>query len=131
MSPEERGLREAYAALNRNDIAGFTALFDPEIERVEPPGFPNSGTYRGLAAVTALFLEARGSWAEGRCEAERVVVAGDRAVVGVHVRVRLKGATDWIDARIGDVFVFREGRVIQFRTFVDERQAFEWAGIGS
>jgi hypothetical protein len=122
-------IREAYAALNRNDIPGFLAIFDPEIERIEPPGFPLSGTYHGLAAVTAHFEKARRTWAEGSCEPERVIVAGDRVVVLVHVRVRLKNETEWREGRVGDVFTFRNGKVIQFRTFADEKQALEWAGL--
>ena len=122
-------LRAAYAALNRNDVPGFVAIFDPQIERVEPADFPQGGTYRGLAAVTAHVSKGRGTWAEGGCEPERFIVAGDRVVVFVRVRVRLKDDTDWREGRVADVFTFRNGKATQFRTFADERQALEWAGV--
>jgi ketosteroid isomerase-like protein len=32
---------------------------------------------------------------------------------------------------IADVFTFRDGKAIQFRTFADERPALEWAGVDS
>ena len=129
LASETEALKEAYAALNRNDIPGFMQIFDPEIERVEPEGFPTSGTYRGLEAVTAIFSQARSTWAEGACEPERFLVAGDKIIVFVHVRVRLKDNTHWIDARIADVFTWRQGKAIQFRTFADEHQALAWAGV--
>ena len=125
---EIEAIREAYAALNRNDLAGFAQIFDPSIERVEPAGFPNSGTYHGIDTVMALWSEARSTWAEGGCYPEQFVAAGDKIVVSVHVRVRLKDHDDWIDAHIGDAFTFRDGKAIQFRTFADEQQALEWAG---
>ncbi len=126
---ETEALREAYAALNRNDIPGFAAVFDPQIERIEPAEFPQGGTYHGLAAVTEHVVKGRGTWAEGGCEPERFIVAGDRVIVFVHVRVRLKDETEWREGRIADVFTFRNGKAIQFRTFAEEQQALEWVGV--
>ena len=122
-------IRDAYAALNQNDISGFMQILDPDIERVEPEGFPMSGTYRGLETVTAQFIQARSTWAEGGCEPERFLVDGDKVIVFVHVRVRLKDHTEWIDGRIADVFVWRNGKAIQFRTFAEAQDALEWAGV--
>lgn len=126
---ETEAVRKAYDAINRNDIAGFAALLDPDIERVEPPGFPLAGTYHGLEAVKAHVSQGRSTWAEGACELDRMLVAGDKVVAFIHVRVRLKDHTDWIDGRVTDVFTFRNGRAIQFYSFADERQALEWAGV--
>lgn len=125
-SAEIEVIRQAYAALNRNDIPGFVHLFDPQIERVEPAGFPMSGTYRGIAAVTEHLTAGRGTWAEGSCEPRQFIVAGDRVIVLIDVHVRLKTETEWRNGRIADVFTFRDGKAIEFRTFGDERQAMEW-----
>ena len=54
---------------------------------------------------------------------------GDKVVVYLHVRVRLKGATDWIDARFADGFVFRDGRITEHRSFGERADAIAWAGI--
>lgn len=129
LSSEAKILEDAYAALNRNDVAGFVKDFDAGIVRVEPDAFPSAGTYRGIEAVTKHVSEGRSTWAEGGCEPERFIVAGDKVVVSVHVRVRLKDRTDWIDARIADGFAFRDGKAVEFRTFLDESEALEWAGI--
>ena len=129
LAAETEALREAYAALNRNDIPAMVKAFDPQIERIEPADFPQGGTYHGLEAVKTHISKGRGTWAEGSCEPERLIVAGDRIIVLIHVRVRLKNETEWREGRIADVFTFRNGKAIQFRTFADERQALEWAGV--
>ncbi|MFG0285344.1 MAG: nuclear transport factor 2 family protein [Phycisphaerales bacterium JB039] len=129
LAAETEALREAYAALNRNDVAGFIAIFDPQIERIEPADFPQAGTYHGLEAVKAHVAKGRGTWAEGGCEPQRFIVAGDRIIVLVHVRVRLKNETQWREGDVADVFTFRNGKAIQFRTFADGRQAMDWAGV--
>ncbi|MEP6946386.1 MAG: nuclear transport factor 2 family protein [Acidobacteriota bacterium] len=126
---ETESIRQAYAALNRNDIAGFVKDFDPQIERIEFEGTPNAGVFHGLEAVKAHVRKGRSTWAEGGCEPERLTVAGDKVVVSVHVRVRLKDQTEWLEGRTGDVFTFRDGKAIQFRTFGDESDAFAFAGL--
>ncbi len=118
-----------YAALNRNDLAAALRDFDPQIVRIEPDGFPTSGSHRGIETVRALFVSARERWAEGRCKPERFLARSDKLVVDVHVRVRLKDAIDWVNARIADGFVLRNGRIVEFRTFVQRADALAWAGI--
>ena len=129
LEAEIEALREAYAALNRNDVEGFIKDFDPQIERIEFEGSPAAGTFRGLEAVKGHVSQGRSTWAEGTCEPERFVVAGDKVVVFCHVRVRLKDQTDWLEGRTADVYTFRDGKVIQFRTFADAQEALDWAGL--
>lgn len=129
MTPEMELVKETYAAINRNDVEAAVKAFDPQIERIEPPGFPSSGTYRGHAAVMAHISKGRNTWAEGGCEVERFIAAGDKIVAFVHVRVRLKDHTEWIDGRFADVYTFRNGKAIQFRTFGERREALDWAGV--
>jgi len=129
ISSEIKALEAIYSAINRGDISAALPFLDPEIERVEPPGFPTSGVYRGHADVLAHWSQGRSTWAEGSCAPERFVVAGEKVVALLHVHVRLKNATEWIDARIADVFTFRDGKVVQMRTFADRRLALEWAGV--
>jgi ketosteroid isomerase-like protein len=126
---EAEALREAYAALNRNDIPAVVRAFDPEIEWTEPVEYPTGGTYHGLAEVTAHLSQSRETWAEGSCEPEQLIVAGDKIIVFAHVRARLKHETEWREGRIADVYTFRNGKAVQMRHFPDRRQALEWAGV--
>ena len=129
LAAETEALKQAYDALNRNDVPGFVEIFDPQIERIEFDGLPGGGTYHGLEAVKAHVSLHRGNWAEGCCKPERFLVANDRIVIFVHVRVRLKTETEWREGDVTDVYTFRSGKAIQFRTFADRDQALEWAGV--
>jgi uncharacterized protein len=129
LAAETEALREAYAALNRNDISATVKAFDPQIEWTEPAEYPGGGTSHGLADVEALLSRARATWAEGGCEPERFIFAGDKIIVFVYVCVRLKDNLEWIEGRLADVYTFRNGKVIQKRTFDEREQALEWAGV--
>jgi ketosteroid isomerase-like protein len=131
MSAEIEALERFFAAVNRNDMQAVTGDFDPEIERIEPEGFPTAGTYRGIAAVREHITKGRGTWAEGTCEPEKFLVNGDKVVVYLHARVRLKDSTDWIGGRFADGFVFRNGKIVQYLSFVERTEALEWAGIAN
>lgn len=128
LEAERKALRAAYDALNRNEVEGFVAVFAADIERIEPVEL-SGRNYRGLDEVKAHVAFHRARWAEGGCEPERLRVAGDRIVVYVKVRVRLQDETDWREGRLADVFTFRDGKAIEYRTFVDRRKALEWVGL--
>lgn len=125
---ETETLKQMYAALNRNDIPAMVEVFDPQIEWIETFE-PTGKIYRGREAVEPYISQARGQWAEGCCEPVRFLAAGDKVVVFVDVRARLKHEVEWREGQLGDVYTFRDGKVIEFRSFLDRRQAMEWAGV--
>ena len=129
MNNEIDVLEQFFAAINRNDMQGITKYLDPQIVRIEPEGFPTAGTYRGIAEVQEHIRKGRGSWAEGTCEPEKFFVNGDKVVVYLHVRVRLKEATDWVDGRFADGFVLNNGKITQYLSFGKREDALKWAGI--
>lgn len=129
LAAETEAVRQFYAALNRGDVAAMLKILDPQIERVEPPGFPASGTFCGIAAVQEHFAKARAKWAEGACEPQRLKAAGNKVIAFIQVRVRLKDEKEWREGRVTDVFTFKNGKAIQFHTFTDENQALEFAGL--
>lgn len=129
MKTETEALKEFFAAINRNDMQAITKDFDPEIVRVEPEGFPTAGTYRGIAEVQEHVTKGRGTWAEGTCEPERFLVNGDKVVVYLHARVRLRNTADWVGGRFADGFVFRSGKIIEYLSFGERAEALKWAGI--
>lgn len=122
-------VKGVYAGLNRNDISAALAFFDPQIERVEFEGHPSGGAYHGFEEVKAHFLKGRSTWAEGSCQPERFLVVGDKILVFVYVRVKLKSNMEWVEGRAADVFTFRNGKIIQMHTFAEAQQALQWAGV--
>lgn len=129
MSTEVEAVKQFFAAINRNDMQSITKDFDPQIVRIEPEDFPTAGTYRGIAEVQEHITKGRGTWAEGTCRPEKFLMNGDKVVVYVHVWVRLKDTTKWIDGRFADGFVFRNGKIAQYLSFGERADALRWAGI--
>ncbi len=122
-------LQRFFAAINRFDMDAVTRDFDPEIVRIEPSGYETAGTYRGIEAVRQHIIQGRGSWAEGSCDPEEMLVNGEKVVVYLHARVRMKDANEWVGGRFADGFVIRDGRIVEYRTFWERAKALEWAGI--
>jgi ketosteroid isomerase-like protein len=129
MSTETATLEQFFEAINRNDMQAMTKDCDPEIVRVEPEGFPTAGIYRGIAEVQEHIAKGRGTWAEGACKPEKFLVNGDKVVVFLHARVRLKNSTDWVDGRFADGFVFRDGKITEHVSFGERVDALKWAAI--
>lgn len=128
LAAEIAALKGFYAALNQNDIEAVLKPFDPGIERVETFDPPTGSTCRGLAEFRAHVEKARATWVEGACEPRRFVASGDRIVVLVDVRVKVKGESQWRQGRVGDVFRFRSGKITEFHTFGEQQKALQWAG---
>ncbi len=131
LSAETEALRRAYAAFNRNDIPATVESLDPQIEWTEPAEFPGGGTYYGHDGVMAYLKQSRAGWAEGSSEPERFIVRGDKIIVFVHARVRLKDSSEWHETRLADVFTFHNGKATHMRAFADRSKALEWAGAKS
>lgn len=129
MNTEVEALKQFFAAINRNDMQAITKDFDQQIVRVEPDGFPTAGTYRGITEVQEHVAKGRGTWAEGTCEPEKFFVNGDKVVVYLHARVRLKDSTHWVGGRFADGFMFRDGKIVQYLSFGERADALNWAGI--
>jgi ketosteroid isomerase-like protein len=129
MSKKEM-IEAVYAAINRDDSPSAMQFFDPQIERIEPTSFPSAGTYLGHEEVQTHLTQGRETWAEGKCEPEKFIGAGDQMIVFLHVRVRLKKNGEWIEGRFADGFTFRNGLIVQMITFVEKQEALEWVGAG-
>ena len=129
MTPEVDALKHFYDAVNRNELQAIARDFDPQIVRIEFEGFPTARTYRGSAEVQENVRTGRGTWAEGSCHPEKVLIKGEKVVVYLYAWVRLKDATRWTGGRFADGFVFRNGKITEYHSFCDREQAVEWAGI--
>jgi len=129
MSSDTETLEQFFDAVNRNDMHAIVEYFDPQIVRIEPEGFPTAGTYRSIGEVQAHVAKGRGTWVEGSCEPEKLLQKGDKVVVYLHARVRLKHSSEWTGGRFADGFVMRNGKIFQYLSFAERSEALKWAGI--
>lgn len=122
-------VKEFYTLLNKNDISAAIKLFDPQIERIEFEGSAMAGAFRGLKEMEAHLIKGRSTWAEGSCTPQELVKIGDKLIVHVHVKVRLNGKSDWIDAFTADVFTFNHSKIIGMQSFFTLDDARNWVQI--
>ena len=128
LAPAMARLREAYAAFNRGDMDVAVSGLDPQIEWSEPPEFPGGGAYHGREAVKGYLTQSRANWAEGTSEPEQMIPVGDRVVVMVHARFRLRGSESWQDVKLADVYTVRNAKIVAMRAFADRQEALRWVG---
>jgi uncharacterized protein (TIGR02246 family) len=104
-------VRRFYAAWNASDLDGVLESFQPDAE-FWPVMVPllSSEVYRGHDAITRWFTELRDRWAQFRTEPEQLIDLGDDVVVILRL-VATDAAGEELDARIANVFTFRDGRI--------------------
>jgi ketosteroid isomerase-like protein len=104
-------------------------LCDPEVEWIEDPGRADGRTYRGHEGVRESWERWLDAFDEFSFELEQIVDCGDDVLVVGHEQVR--GATSGapMTSRTYAVLTFRNGNVLRYREFYDERAARQAAGL--
>jgi ketosteroid isomerase-like protein len=111
-------LRDGYAAFGRGDIPAVLAVFDPDIEWVEPEGYPWGRTYRGHDDVVGLFgAAAELLGPDWRVEPDRFVATEEGVLVLGHHRGSNAGGP-W-EVPFAMVWEMRDGRALRFRQYGD------------
>ena len=104
-------VRRFYACWNAEDLDGVLATFDEDAE-FRPILVPllTREIYRGHGDIARWFTELRERWAEFKVDCEQIVEVGD-GVVAIIRLVATDGAGEQLDARIANLFTFRDGRI--------------------
>ncbi len=124
MSAENlEAVRAVYERWAEGDFKASMDLVDPLVLFVLGPGFPDSGTYLGVARLeeyTRGFLE---PWSRISIEAEEMADAGDSVVATVRQRGVGSGSGAATDFRYFQVWTFRGRKVIRLENFRDRAEA--------
>jgi ketosteroid isomerase-like protein len=104
-------VRRFYACWNAEDLGGVLESFDAGAE-FRPVLVPllTREIYRGHDAIAQWFTELRERWAEFKVDVERVDELGDGVVAFIRL-VATDDAGEQLDARIANLFTFRDGRI--------------------
>jgi ketosteroid isomerase-like protein len=100
-----------------------------DAEWVNPHDAIEPGTRRGADAFNAAITSVFAVWDDVRFDTERVLDNGDDVVaLGVlHGRVHAAGME--VDSPHGEIWTFRDGRVVRMRWFNSYRETLEAAGL--
>jgi ketosteroid isomerase-like protein len=115
-SPEER--------------ASFLSILDPDIEWVAKAGPPDiQGDFRGIEAARAYYSRWASAWEEWNWEIEEVRASGDLVITRTRVTGRGRGSGLPIDMRMGQIWWFRDCKVVRYEAVESWEQALDAAGL--
>jgi ketosteroid isomerase-like protein len=110
---------------------GWEALRDfaaPEIEFCEPPEQPGAGQFRGLDAVMTALGRWSETWDRQSTTPERVIDLGETMVVLTVDRLRGRDGLEF-EQHGGNVFTFRDGKIVRWAAFWKRQSALESVGL--
>lgn len=122
---------QAFDAFTRGDIEAVLQMCDDDVtvtQAQELPGVPSQR--HGREGVLEAFAYWPQQWDDYRIEVREVIAdPGDHVVVGIRERGRGKHSGVEVQADFTFVFTLRDKAFIELRTFVQEDQALEAAGL--
>ena len=104
-------------------------VLDPEVEWHTAPDLPDSGVHRGHDGVASLIEEWVSSFDDLRAEVDEFIDAGERVVVPLVLRARMRGSGQEIALPETHVWTVRAGKVIEVREYRTRGQALKDVGL--
>jgi ketosteroid isomerase-like protein len=123
-------VRELYDAYGRRDFERVAALIHDDIDWViyAPMSvFPFAGPRRGRAATLAAMADIATTFALESYKPEVMIVDGARAALMSEVSYRQRATNRVLRLRIANFLRLQDGRLIEFREFIDSFDAVEQA----
>jgi len=99
-----------------------------DAEWVNPPDAVEGGTRRGFDAFNDAIANVFAAWDDVHFDTERVIENGDVVVALGALRGHIRGPGMAVEATHGQVWTFREGRVIRMQWFNTHTDAVQIAG---
>ena len=123
-------VRGIYDALGRGDMAGVLGAMADDIKWYQAEGMPNGGVYQGGRAVAQyVFGPIMQDIPNFAVTPEQFIASGDTVAVVARYTGTGKDAGKELDLPVAHVFDVRDGKVVQFRQFVDTAKFREsWPG---
>ncbi len=119
-------MRRVYEAMARGDFWAAREVFDPEIAwewSSNLSGLTGVRTYQGFEGVEAATRDFLKAWDWFWQEAEEYIDAGDAVVVLTRTHGKPKGSEREIEGNGADVWTFRDGKAIRFKSFDTAEEA--------
>ena len=120
-APADR-LRQAYAAFNRGAGVDWS-LIDPSIRHDQREGLFLDGVFYGREGVRAALQEIESDWEDLTFTVEDSVELGDRVLLLLRMRARVRDSEAELDAQVAHVWQFRGGRAVRWDVYGDRASA--------
>jgi ketosteroid isomerase-like protein len=122
--------KAANAATSVEERARFLEILDPEVEWITREGPPDlQGEFHGIEQARQFYARWASAWEEWGWEIEEAQERGNLVVTRTWVTGRGQESGLVLDMRIGQMWTFRDGKVIRYQTFPTWQQALEAAGL--
>lgn len=110
-------VEQVFKLLGTGDLAGAATYFDPDICIYEPTGLPYGGKYVGHAGFYDLFRRLSDSFDELSIPPSAILDAGPAVIAMTTLHGIAKATGIAVHMPLNEVFVVREGRIIEIRPF--------------
>lgn len=114
-------VQQAYAAFGKKDIQTILNTLAENVEWTVPGPkvFPPAGTYKGREQVKQFFSRVEESMDLHTFEPREYVAQGDKVVALGYYAGRSKNTGRNYESHWSMVFTFKDGKIIQFREYLD------------
>jgi ketosteroid isomerase-like protein len=134
MSEENvEAFKRAIEAANRQDVEGFLANCDPEVEWSRPAILGSLGgeakVYRGHEGVREVLADVFEVFAELHLELSEIRDLGDRIFAIGRLRPRGTESGAETEAELGYIVDFKNHKAVRLQTYLDPSEALEAAGL--
>ena len=117
-------------AFNRRDVDGIFECVSPDVEWFPAMSVTFGGGLRGREGIESYVREVSDTWEEYRVVVQDLRDLADQRVLALsRIEGRGAGSGGLVDAQMGQVFDFRDGRIARVRTYLDHSNALEAAGL--
>jgi ketosteroid isomerase-like protein len=122
--------RAASAAATVEEREAFLSILDPEIEWISREGAPDvEGEFHGVEEARQYYRRWASAWAEWNWKIEEVRERDDLVVARTWVKGRGRGSGLVLDMRIGQIWTFRDDKVVRYEALPSWELALEAAGL--
>ena len=123
-------VRSLYDDFARGDFEAALGKLDEDVQWGAPPDVPDQPEpFRGRQGVIEGFTRFMGAWEQLDAEVEECTAVGDAVLVVTRWVGRSRGTGIEVEQRHGQLFEFRDGRVVRVRQFREPEDARREAGL--
>lgn len=123
-------VKSLFAAFATRDFDAAASVLHPAVEiRPAIVGGPEGVVYRGLDGNRQFWADIDAAWTEFRIEPDEFLDLGEYVLVLGRAVAHAPGSDIALDEASAWIAAVRDGRIVRFRSFSNQRDALEAAGL--